>query len=262
MVLLPPLPAASADGARWIQQRYVFGQPGYRGEVGPDFEAYVRIFHPHGEGPDAETWAEVAASNGKVMHLAAHWDEITADGPWHPTRQYDWNSNDALYLQGNVPLPLLKTVCGVLRRHTATPNDCFFAVWDGWGWDTGVSLTFTSDNSTSPTATPEPDPTYEMDRNAPRFSVPARDFLLYHGRIEQAASIGGGNYYPESGFLWEQSPTLMWPADHAWCLSTEIDDEYTVIGCASAAAQALVDTAGIEAAPISSDTPHISQVNQ
>lgn len=262
-VLPPPVAAESAEPAGWAQARYEWGGPWVTREVGLGFEAYVRVLHPYGEGEDAETWAEVAAAHGKVMHPAAHWDEITADGPWNPRSGYDANRNGGVYLEGNLPQPILRAVCDVLRRHTATPDVCFFAVWDGWGWDTAVTVTATrADTGAPPTEVPHPDPAVRLDPNAPRFSVPARDFLLYQGKVEQAIRIGGGDYYPGSGFFWEQSPTLMWPADHAWYLSTEVDAEYTVIGCTRAAAEDLVSASGIEATIVSPDAPAVSDINQ
>jgi hypothetical protein len=80
--------------------------------------------------------------------------------------------------------------------------------------------------------------------------------------VEQARCIGGGGYHPSGGFVSKQSPTLMWPADHAWCLSTEIDAEYTVIGCTRAAAADLVGAPGVEAALVDPNTPAISEINQ
>ena len=242
-VVLPPFAAPSAEPADWICERYQWGGPWVTGEVGPGFEAYLRVFHPYGEEDEALTWSEVAAEHGKTMHPAAHWVEITTAGPWDPTIRGDRNGNGGVYLEGDLPRPVLAAVCRVLRRHTTTPDTCYFGVWDGWGW--------TSDSPV------------RLDPDAPRFSVPARDFLLYYGVIEQALQIGGGDYYHEGqGFDRKQSPTLMWPADHAWCLSTEIDAEYTVIGCSDACAAELLDTPGIEAMAVAPDEPLVSPINQ
>lgn len=243
-MLSPPRAAGSAEPARWAQERYDWGGPWLTSEVGLGFQAYLRVFHPFGEGDRAQTWAAVAAAHRKVMHPAAHWDEITADGPWDPQLQSDPNRNGGVYLQGDLPQRILRTVCRVLRRHTTTPDDCFFAVWDGWGWDTAASMIATR-NDVGELAHDVVDlgAGMRLDPDAPRFSVRARDFLLYEGKVEQATQIGGGDYSPGSGFFWKQSPTLMWPADHAWYLATEVDAEYTVIGCTHSAAEALTSAA-------------------
>lgn len=262
--VLPPAAADSAGPARWVQARYVWGGPWVTREVGTGFQAYIRVFHPYLQGDNARTWAEVAAAHGKVMHPVALWEEITADGPWDPDRDYNPNRNGAVDLQGDLPQPVLGVVCDVLGRHTATPDDCYFAVWDGWGWDHSVTLTFTRpDADDLPTErVEEPDPGVRLDPNAPRFGVRGRDFLLYRGKVEQATQIGGGDYYPSSGFLMRQSPTLMWPADHAWCLSTELDAEYTIIGGTQALADDLVNTPGIEAALVSPTADPVTDINQ
>jgi hypothetical protein len=167
-VLPPPVAAESAEPAGWAQARYEWGGPWVTREVGLGFEAYVRVLHPYGEGEDAETWAEVAAAHGKVMHPAAHWDEITADGPWNPRSGYDANRNGGVYLEGYLPQPILRAVCDVLRRHTATPDVCFFAVWDGWGWDTAVTVTATrADTGAPPTEVPTPILQYGSTRMHP-----------------------------------------------------------------------------------------------
>jgi hypothetical protein len=263
-VLPPPSAAESAEPARWVQARYVWSGHWVTREVGIDFEAYVRVFHPYGEGDDAKTWAEVAAAHDKVMHPGALWEEITADGPWDPEAEYNPNHNGGVDLHGDLRQPLLRVVCEVLRRHTATPEDCYFAVWSGWGWDHTATLTFRkADADDPPTQPPEnPDPAVRLDPSAPRFGVIGRDFHLYRGQIEQATQIGGGDYYPSSGFLWQQSPTLMWPRDHAWCLSTELDAEYTVIGGSHALADDLVNTPGIEAVAVSPTADPVTDINQ
>lgn len=259
-MLPPPEAAPSAAPADWIRQRYQWGGPWVIREVGPGFERYVRVFHPYGDGNDARTWLEVAAEHGKTMHPAANWDEITTDGPWDPGIDPDANANGAAYLQGNLPRPVLAAVCGVLRRHTATPEDCYFAVWGGWGWDHMATVTSVRDGE--PPAAPRAPSSVRLDPGAPRFGVIGRDFLLYHGVVEQALDIGGGDYYEGQGFLFEQSPTLMWPADHAWCLSTELDAEYTIIGGTHALADDLLTTAGVEALIVAPDEPPVSPINQ
>ena len=67
--------AAEASAAEWV----VGGVRNFDFTVGSiipdDFAAYVRVFHPAARGPWPQRvevrWAEVAASNGRVMHPAA-----------------------------------------------------------------------------------------------------------------------------------------------------------------------------------------------
>ena len=228
-------------------------------EVGVGFEAYVRVLHPYGKGDESQSWAHTAALHGKTMHPAVSWAEITTHGPWTPDERYHGNDNGGVYLEGNLPRPVLTAACRRLREHTTTPEQCFFAVWDGWGWDGGVTVTFASTDGVPPP--PAMQSTVRLDPDAPRFSVPHRDFLLYAGVIEQALEIGGGDFYPVSGFFCEQSPTWRWPADHAWCLSTELDAEYTIVGGSAALARQLLIDDDIEALVVAPDEPSTSNIN-
>jgi len=55
-----------------------------------------------------------------------------------PTAWAD-HRNDGASLTGELSQPVLRAVCEVLRNHTATPEECWFAVWEGWGWLTDGS---------------------------------------------------------------------------------------------------------------------------
>ena len=37
--------------------------------------------------------------------------------------------------EGHLPVPVADRLVEVLRRHTATPDDCLFGRWDGFGYD-------------------------------------------------------------------------------------------------------------------------------
>lgn len=260
-MLAPPDPAGSPAPADWIRERYRWDGTWAAFGVGTGFEAYVRVFHPYDGAHGSQTWAQVAAEHGKIMHASADWDEITTDAPWDPTAPQGPHRNSGGHIVGNLPRPALRIVCEVLRQHTSTPDECYFAVWEGWGWDTATRLTLRSD-----VGEPSPPPPrllpIRLDSDAPRFDVLHRSFLLYRGATEQALEIGGGDYRENLGFFWEQSPTLMWPADHAWCLSTEIDSAYTVIGGGAALARDLVAAEGVEALTIEPDAPLVSTINQ
>lgn len=102
----------------------------------------------------------------------------------------------------------------VLAGHTTTPDVGYAAVWEGWGAELA-----------GPAA------------QAPRVEVPERPMLLLTGPVlalRDAPSLGfqatiGG--YP---------PHLAWPADQAWCLACEVDEEIAfTVGCTPGTARAL-----------------------
>ena len=51
----------------------------------------------------------------------------------------------------------------------------------------------------------------------------------------------------------DQTLSLLWPEDHAWCVATEVDLKTTYIGADRRCAQELVSLPGVEAATVSPD---------
>lgn len=106
---------------------------------------------------------------------------------------------DAVPEVGSLPRGLIELLVPVLAGHTTTPKNCWFAVWEGWG---GIRADVAS---------------------APKFHVPQRSYHLLAGPIEAATENVNEHL--------EQSASLWWPDDHAWCVATEIDFNTTYIGC-------------------------------
>jgi hypothetical protein len=66
--------------------------------------------------------------------------------------------------------------------------------------------------------------TEEQDRllrPTPRVRAYARDYFLFAGPLRAVVPLFD---------LWEQSPSLWWPDDRAWCVATEIDGFSTYVG--------------------------------
>jgi hypothetical protein len=102
-----------------------------------------------------------------------------------------------------------------------TAGTCWFGVWAGYGW------------------VPDPAP-------APRLELPERPLLLYHGPLTAATAL----YDP-----FEQSPTLWWPSDRAWCVVSEIDFHSTYVGGSRELVDRLLGEERIEAleVPVTAD---------
>ncbi len=102
----------------------------------------------------------------------------------------------------------------VLAEHTTTPEVGYAAVWEGWGAELA-----------GPAA------------QAPRVEVPERPMLLLTGPVlalRDAPSLGF--HATVGGF----PPHLAWPADQAWCLACEVDEEIAfTVGCTQETARAL-----------------------
>jgi hypothetical protein len=187
------------------------------------FEAHARVLHPavrYVGNDDVEvSWAEVAAHNGTVAHPHMAWVGIT--GAW----DYAWDEDnqppvwDRAPDEGHLPTTVAARLVDVLRRHSGTPDDCWFGVWTGFTWDV-----------------PE----------APELGLPKRPFWLVRGPIDLATA----NMAPEP---MEQSASVWWPADRAWCVVTDIDLMSTYVGGSPECIAELLAAPGLEAVPAGPD---------
>jgi len=104
----------------------------------------------------------------------------------------------------------------LLAAGTADPDDCFFGLWDGWGFP-------------------------ESARRWPSFGVPrgarlaARSYFLFHGALSEAEIWSGGA--PANAGIWGLpeferggAPAFVWPSDHKWCVAADIDPHWAAIG--------------------------------
>jgi hypothetical protein len=96
----------------------------------------------------------------------------------------------------------------LLASHTRTPGDCYFGLWDGWGFD---SL-----------------------RDQPKFSLyhdfpdarrfPVRSYFLFRGPLSEVGDWDG------DGLTLPYEPAFVWPADRAWCVAYDVDPHWAGIG--------------------------------
>lgn len=83
--------------------------------------------------------------------------------------------------------------------------------------------------------------------DGPRLSHPHRDYLLFHGPLRAALSIG---HQVTADWRLPQSPSLLWPADKSWLLATEIDFDSTLVGGSTQLVQELLQATPLEAWPV------------
>lgn len=91
---------------------------------------------------------------------------------------------------------------------------------------------------------------WQLDLTGPRFSLPGRAYHLFGGPVSAATRIG---YWVTADSFDPQSPSLFWPADHAWCVATEVDFDSTVVGGSRALITQMVAATELEALPLASD---------
>jgi hypothetical protein len=112
-----------------------------------------------------------------------------------------------------------------LGRTTTTPERCFFAVWEGFG-GSAVPHTLT-----------------------PKLELPQRAYHVFAGPVEGARTSFSGVYFDY------QSANLWWPADHAWCVATEVDLAWTYVGGARSCIKALLADPRLEALETTAAAP-------
>jgi hypothetical protein len=107
----------------------------------------------------------------------------------------------------------------LLAAHTRTPDDCYFCLWEGWGFSQSVL-------------------------QLPRLGVPSRDrvparaYFLFRGPLPDAGDWGAAEF--SSGGPPPYEPAFVWPADHAWCVANDVDPHWAGIGADSVLIERLV----------------------
>jgi hypothetical protein len=181
--------------------------------VVPDgFEAYARVFHPvEVDGP--QRWGDLARANGRIVHPEMQFHLISTPRGLTPTKIYGRREPR----HGNLPLEQRRLLVQHLRERTATPERCWFGLWEGFGGldDGGVRE---------------------------RLTLPQRNYLLYGGGIDRAL---------ESPTPFDQSPNLWWPDDRAWFVASEIDFAWTHVGGTESLIAALLSDTRLEVLPVS-----------
>lgn len=245
----PFVVATDVDATRWIDERL---QPFRRlpegvlvGEIVPSgFEAYARLFHPARRffGPSIEQstslrWSEIAAARNKKIHPEMqiealidkvdafdnnHWRAISSgEGEWSPPDE-GLEETEAI------------AVLTLLRPFTATPNDAWFMLWDGYG-DLG------------PEIDPLPRGMIHPDRSGTRLpqGMDARTPALRHYLVFRGPLDGLREWY-----RWRnEGPNYWWPADRAWVVVTEIDGFSSYVGASAAGIDTLLASPLVEALP-------------
>jgi hypothetical protein len=214
--------------AAWIGPR-LGGEFGALGRTVPrGYAAYARICHPTADrGGQPATWSEVAAATGRRAHRLMQWHALVGSSdPLNITGSIWPGPNPQ---RGNLEPDVLIALCELLGVHTATPQDCCFCLWDGYGW---------FDREPAPVFTAE-----EWGR--PRVELPHRSYLLLTGALAAASQIASPPF--------RQSPNLFWPADRAWCVATELNFDSTLVAGTDQLIDAILKSPSFDAWPVQAD---------
>jgi hypothetical protein len=237
------VPVADPAVGDWLEPRSGGGLGTVGSEVPHGYAAYARVFHPvdHADGRPHLTWAEVCRRTGRIPHPLMQWHAVQRGD--HET--WDDGAPDL----GNLDPAALAVLVDVLAPATGE-QECFHALWDGWGWIRGgssVAIMVATDGPGEPEP-PQIEPGVPADVLAlPRLRRPDRKYLLFRGPLRAALEMGRRT----DAFGFEpQSPSLIWPADRSWCVATEIDFDSTLVGGSTELVAAVLDAPGLEAWPV------------
>ena len=229
------------------------------------------------------SWADAAAAFGTTLHPLAQWQRIVRtppDGDWRTRFAPDGREFTAP-IEGELEPEALAAIATHLVEHTQTPDAGFAALWEGRGGLLGffgitpsrAFLTFTDDpnhqamldrSAHDPFNNVFRKPTWQegiLSREiseGPRFSLPGRDHVLFSAAPRAFADPDWVLQAPwrdlpgeEHGFPpAAQSPSILWPEDHAWVMASEVDFDSTIVAGSPDLIAAICADERLEALPL------------
>ena len=255
----PQGPSYSADvaAASWIGPQLRHGEGTVGSVVPAGYPAHARLLHPVEDGGSGTLvrWADIAARTGRVVHPLVQWHRLVGSADPGNPRGDEVDAGPPV--EGELPAADLETLLGVLAGHTATPDDCWSCVWEGWGWvakapgSVALSVSYAVDDNGPGPAPEHGPPGFTAEQLAgPRVVLPGRSYLLLHGSLDAARFVGA--LVTPDWFL-PQSPSLWWPADRAWFVGTEIDLDSTLVAGSRELVDALLAHPDLEALEVGPD---------
>lgn len=225
----------------WIASRLT-GRWGTVTGVTPDgFDSYVRILHSIGDFH----WRDVAAVTGRSVHpLVQWWRLIDANEPVNPVSTIWSRSNDPA--QGELPYVEATALYILLAGATTTPEEVYFGFWNGYAGHNGAQVWSHVAQQLYNVAEAES----LAAAGFGEMQLPGRDYVLAGGSLADAAAVAD---YLERDEDHPIAPNLMWPADRAWFVASEIDLDSTLVGCSSSTAAAILADHRLEAYPVGPD---------
>jgi hypothetical protein len=249
---------------------------GVRSLLPQNFEAYARILHPAWIDRMPVRWSEVAAWSGKTFHSRVQFDAVSRPSSAAESRPAPpWNRPPDT---GNMPSAILRHLCDMLDGRTSSPDQCWFCLWDGYGWigdssaadartraSTANSKGSAAELGTSNMQQAVPPVFTEQIIEGPRVNLPNRRYFLLRGPLDAATELG---WMLDNCQFVPQSPNLFWPDDRSWCVATEIDLDSSYLGGSETLVERLLADQDLEALrvmpgdPIDSGSDEINRLAQ
>ena len=188
------------------------------------FDRYARMLHPAWAASGRPVrWATVAAWSGREVHSLAQWEFLA-----HPIQE---PVAPAPFVAapdtGGLPPGHFAALRSLLVTHTSSADHCFFGMWEGCGRRSGSAWS-----------------------GAPVLMLDQRTFLVRRGSIDAALAADSQSSSPQ---LVARPPTLLWPADRAWFVASDPDQDSTYVGGSASLIESLLASPDLEAWPVEAD---------
>ena len=206
-----------------------------------------------------------------ITHSPLPWHRLVTLGPGGfaaylrlrliPDPSYAGQSENDLGIDVEWRVGQVPRLFEILARYTATPDDCYFCVWEGWPreprsavadpWSRaaagalepqGETVTAEREPGGAPAVpglAPRSDPDCD-DATAPQMVVPHRAYWLYRGPLADRGRWNEAIGWTGSRWHGDPPAAFAWPADRAWCVTQDVDPHWIGIGVSQAAADDLL----------------------
>ncbi|MCY3639327.1 MAG: hypothetical protein OXI16_06530 [Chloroflexota bacterium] len=228
----------NATPGRWIEDALGSRFAHVESLVPKGYAAYARLFHPAMTQEDRRVrWATVAEWSGKVYHSLMAFEGISVPIAGHGSADRPWADEPRA---GEMDPEDIVELSRLLSDFTGTPDQYYFAVWDGYGsFSVGGSALYTPSGGISLL------PAVDVE-NAQRIKGVAREYILFSG----PPSIN--DFF---GFPGLDGPNIWWPEDRSWSVSTDIDLDSTYIGASEECIERLISHPSLEVLRTTSNAP-------
>lgn len=193
------------------------------------------------------TWCSDVSAAAWVTASDLPWQQVVEFGPsgfaayarlrFIPDPAYKGQRENDVDIDEDHPLEMesLRAALDVLAGHTRTPHDCYFCLWEGWGFGSR------DDAKRIPPAFPP------MVLDGPKVVVPHRAYFLFQGALSDVGHWGEADSW--RGGHGTYLPAFVWPADHAWCIAKDVDPHWAGIGANPQAIDQLRTDSRIDVVP-------------
>jgi len=202
----------SLEATEWLQASLTTFAKNVSSFLPGNLPAYARVYHPFDSNGELSTWRDQLALSGKQARDPAEAEDFAHYG-----------TPDVQARVGTLAKPVIEVLLQHLGPATTTPDNCYFAVWEGFG------------GSAVPHAL------------TPKLKLLHRAYHVFGGPIAAALTSYDAMQFEHPGWPHHMSANLWWPADHAWCVATEIDFAWTYVGASRACIDALLANPSLEA---------------